>query len=50
MTEVHERRHQGDQIGRIFAKWVIAYFRQLLENNRNSLHFAVLCFTAKFMH
>jgi hypothetical protein len=23
---------QGDQIGRMFAQWVIAYFGQVLEN------------------
>jgi hypothetical protein len=26
---------QGDQIGRIFAYWVIVYFRQFYENYRN---------------
>jgi hypothetical protein len=27
---------QGDQIGRIFAFWVIVYFGQFLENNKRS--------------
>jgi hypothetical protein len=44
---------QGDQIGRIFAQWVIVYFRQLLENN-GSVHVALTLeqfySTAKFMH
>jgi hypothetical protein len=26
---------QGDQIGRIFAQWVIVYFGKLLENCRS---------------
>jgi hypothetical protein len=29
---------QGDQIGRIFAQWVIVYFGQLLENYRSIPH------------
>jgi hypothetical protein len=28
-----------DQIGRIFAQWVIVYFAQLLENYRSIQHF-----------
>jgi hypothetical protein len=28
--------HQGDQIGRIFAFWVIAHFWYLILNNRSS--------------
>jgi hypothetical protein len=30
---------QCDQIGRIFAQWVIAYFGQFIENDRNSPHY-----------
>jgi hypothetical protein len=29
-------RHHGDQIGRSFAYWVIAYFKQFFENYRSS--------------
>jgi hypothetical protein len=36
---------QGDQIGRIFAHWVIVYLRQFfLENNRSSPHFGATFF------
>jgi hypothetical protein len=34
-------RRQGDQIGRIFAQWVIVYFGQFLENYRSSPNFGV---------
>jgi hypothetical protein len=30
---------QGDQIGLIFARWVIVYFGQWFENYRSSAHF-----------
>jgi hypothetical protein len=33
---VHGIRPQGDQIGRIFARWVTHYFGYLSENDRNS--------------
>jgi hypothetical protein len=33
------RWSQGDQIGRIFARWVILNFKQLFENHRSSTHF-----------
>jgi hypothetical protein len=32
-------RKQGDQIGRIFAQWAIAYFGQWFENYRSSAYF-----------
>jgi hypothetical protein len=31
-------RHQGDQIGRIFAQWTIVYYEQSLENYRSIPH------------
>jgi hypothetical protein len=34
---------QGDQIARIFAQWVIAYFGQFSENYRSRPHFDFLC-------
>jgi hypothetical protein len=30
---------QGDQIGRIFAHWVIIYFGQFIENYSNIPHY-----------
>jgi hypothetical protein len=35
---------QGDQIGRSFAKWVIVYFGQLLENYGRIPHFGATLF------
>jgi hypothetical protein len=34
---------QCDQIGRIFAQWVIAYFGQFSENHRSSPYFCSTC-------
>jgi hypothetical protein len=31
--------YQGDQIGQIFAQWVIVYFVQQFKNYRSSAHF-----------
>jgi hypothetical protein len=36
---------QGDQIGRIFAQWVIVCLGQLHENERSSLHFWATLFS-----
>jgi hypothetical protein len=45
-----EARHkvyaaQGDQIGQIFAQYVIICFVQLYENNRSSPHFWATLFS-----
>jgi hypothetical protein len=37
---VYLPRDQGDQIGRVFAYWVIAYFGHFYENYRNTLKFS----------
>jgi hypothetical protein len=41
---------QGDQIGRIFAPWVIVYFGQFFENYRSSPHFWSTFSTVKVMN
>jgi hypothetical protein len=33
---------QGDQIGRIFALWVIVCFGQFFENYRSNPHFGIV--------
>jgi hypothetical protein len=40
-------RVQGDQIGRIFAHWVIVCFEHVIENYRNSPHFGSTYFHGK---
>jgi hypothetical protein len=35
----YDRSYKGDQIGRIFAHWVIVYFGHLFENYRTSTNF-----------
>jgi hypothetical protein len=41
---------KGDQIGRIFAYWAIAYFGQIFENYKISGNFLILLNTVIFMH
>jgi hypothetical protein len=36
--------NQGDQIGRIFAFWVIVYFEQFFENYKNNPNFCAAFF------
>jgi hypothetical protein len=43
-------QYQGDQIGRIVAFWVIAYFGQLIENLHNSANFCAFVFAIQFMN
>jgi hypothetical protein len=39
--------NQGDQIGRIFARWAIVYFGQFFENCRSSPNFRAAIFSGK---
>jgi hypothetical protein len=41
---------QSDQIGRIFAHWVIVCFGYFFENRRSSPHFGLLIYTVKVMY
>jgi hypothetical protein len=41
---------QGDQIGRIFANWVIVYFGQFYENYKSSTHILGIFSAVKFIH
>jgi hypothetical protein len=41
--------HQGDQIGRNFSLWAIAYFGQCFENYRSSKK-NLASFFARFQH
>jgi hypothetical protein len=43
-------RDQGDQIGRKFAQWVIAYFWQLCENYKSIPHILATFSICEFQH
>jgi hypothetical protein len=43
-------RYQGDQVGRIFANWVIFYFGYFFEKFSSGPYFRAIFFKESFMY